>query len=130
MCLLYFYTKLAYVFVGYRELHKYIYIPFPISPRHQVIRDTSRNPPIAASDLAEEEAQGGGGTEAMSPNAAKRDEEADQPEVAGAEGRLEELREGAVERGDCETPVQQIPPWLDKEKFYRAREIFKNHFFR
>lgn len=59
----------------------------------------------------------------MSPNA--------KPEEPNAVAdRLHELREGAEAKGDCGNPTDQTPPWLDKERFYRAREIFKNHFFR
>ncbi|XP_042902767.1 uncharacterized protein [Parasteatoda tepidariorum] len=60
----------------------------------------------------------------MSPNAKQ-----EEPQPAVVCSKLDELREGAEVKGDCGQANDQPPPWLDKERFSRAREIFKNHFF-
>ncbi|KAG8201805.1 hypothetical protein JTE90_027286 [Oedothorax gibbosus] len=67
----------------------------------------------------------------MSPNAKAATEEVQEevPEDVSVDHRLEVLREGAEVKGDCESSVCHIPSWLDREKFDRARELYKKHFF-
>ncbi|XP_076358849.1 uncharacterized protein LOC143251331 [Tachypleus tridentatus] len=43
--------------------------------------------------------------------------------------RLEDLRLGAQWHGDSGNSTLLPPPWLVKEKFYRAREVFRRNFF-
>ncbi|XP_022248873.1 uncharacterized protein LOC106465301 [Limulus polyphemus] len=43
--------------------------------------------------------------------------------------RLEDLRLGAEWHGDSGNSTSLPPPWLVKEKFYRAREVFRRNFF-
>ncbi|XP_023240439.1 uncharacterized protein LOC111638900 isoform X1 [Centruroides sculpturatus] len=45
------------------------------------------------------------------------------------QSQLKLLKKGAFIFGDSKNPPDQPPPWLDKERFYRARVIFKKYFF-
>ncbi|GFY43238.1 DUF2236 domain-containing protein [Trichonephila inaurata madagascariensis] len=90
---------------------------------YKVINEFSCHLHLPIEDLDHTEKPSGGlPSDIMSPNAKPEEPDA-------VVGKLDELREGAEVKGDCESPANQPPPWLDKERFYRAREIFKNHFF-
>ncbi|XP_076313707.1 uncharacterized protein LOC143226531 isoform X1 [Tachypleus tridentatus] len=43
--------------------------------------------------------------------------------------RFDELQKGLELPGDCGNTTTKAPPWLDREKFYRARRVFQSHFF-
>lgn len=62
----------------------------------------------------------------MSPNAKPEPETGPS---SSAVDRLHQLREGAEIHGDCGNSTDQPPPWLDRERFYRAREVFNKYFF-
>ena len=40
---------------------------------------------------------------------------------------LAEVQKGATNPGDCGSVPFQSPPWLDKDKFRRGQEFFRNH---
>ncbi|GIZ03979.1 DUF2236 domain-containing protein [Caerostris extrusa] len=91
--------------------------------RYKVIETLSCHLHLPIEDLDYTEIQPSGQpSDTMSPNAKPEEPDA-------VVGKFDELREGAEVKGDCESPADQPPPWLDKERFYRARDIFKNHFF-
>lgn len=48
---------------------------------------------------------------------------------ANSNHKLEHFLQGAAFAGDSGSSPLQPPPWLDRERFYRARDIFNRFFF-